>query len=670
MIWQHYWKLLVVLFLFSAGRPLGAEEIVSSRCLDFSLSDIPVGDFSAMTMPMEEMRITQEYNTSYQEGWCEDGGSQPPANSPACQGAQIYYGHDGLDLHPFGAVAGDHEVWSIQNGLVIASENGTSTKGWGESVIVATRPNAYSEEVITFHYHHLDFDRNAQQTSRRFNACDLVSAGETLGLEGGTPDWPTHLHLSAKRWQNATELLNTLKIYAASVYGSGYVFGNSAQLVRHLDPAGLLFDYFTEFEDAGPAYPNWQWSEPYALEVRRQGWHFGEYDGRFGVDTVLQRREAARLVKVASQTATVPLGAVDYFYDLPPYDPDYPYINTLCQRPALLPAINVNNSCTDSGHNFCPDSNVTRAEAIKMIVAAFFSTDFLEFYNNWVWRVAAPLASNTLSRFTDISPYAWYAPYVYLAWQKGLVTENSNRKFYPHQPLRRAEMAKWLVLAHQQTFPGQSDTICETLGCAGGYYCDRPSQSCQPIPACVPQDGEQCPLGGGYILPDPTANADAGTISVDGGGGVGGGAAGTDTGTSDGGAEPGDCVVSYLASPPGDSCHLNSQSSGAPTLCLELDASGGPVASWRLCKEGTAFQNIFSYQLLDQNHLPHAFGGPYSGSSGQNCTSWRTVDFGYLVQNGPLDAAGLIVEVHSPTGCTSQACTYYSGITTVSRQCE
>lgn len=674
---RYYYALLVLLCLAAVSRLALAEDIVSSRCLDFTTADVPVGDFADLQMPMAEMRVTQNYNNSHSEGWCQSGGGQPPAHSQACQGKNIYYGHDGLDLHPQGAKAGEHEILSIQDGLVIASENGNSTKGWGESMILATRPNAYSEEIITFHYHHLFFDRHHDTTSRRFNACETVAAGDVLALEGGTPNWPTHLHLSVKRWANATELLNTLKIYDLAVYGNGYVYGNSSQLIRHLDPQGLLFDYFAEYAVDNAAYPIWQWSWPYARETRRQGWHFGEYDGRFGVDTVVKRREAARLVKVAARIETVTQGWPDYFYDLPPHDADFPYVNTLCRRPVVLPVIGAGNSCTENGHNFCPDRDVTRAEAVKMVVAAFFTSEFLEFYDNWVWRVAAPLASNTLSRFTDVAPHAWYTPYLYVAWQQGLIEETPSRKFYPASPVHRAELAKWLVLAHQKLW-GTGEDACRDINCAGGYYCAQASQTCQPLPACVPQDGEACPLGGGYVLP---GNADAGPPDSAGNDAGSAGAGGTDAGVSppDGGAGgsaesgvggTGGCTVNYYASPSGASCHQNTQSSGSPTLCLELGSPGGGTASWRLCKQSGTFQNQISYQLLDQNHLSHHFGGPFLQDYGASCTVWRNADFSYLTQNGPINGAGLIVEVHSPTGCASPACTYYSGITTVYRQCE
>lgn len=730
---RHGLSALFCLCLILLSPKIRAGEIIGSGfCNDFILTEIPVGDFAELNMPMAEMRITQKYNNAKEDGWCQAGNAQPSGDSPACQGQKIYYGHDGLDLHPLGAQAGQKDVIAIQDGLVVASHRSGAFTGWGESIVLATRANRYSKEILTFHYHHLFAQPVTDLTSRRYNACEGVPAGEAIAKEGGTPYWPTHLHLSVKRWTNLTELQNAIKYSPWNIYGQGYVYGNSSLLARNLDPEGLLYDQYSEFTDDQSNFATWQWSEVYVRAARWRGWHFGEYDGSFGVNKVVMRREAARLVKIAARIETVNSGGTNHFYDVPPTDRDFPYINTLSQRPQNLTVINTAHSCTGYGHNFCPDQEITRAEAVKMIVAGFFPGEFLELYDNWMWQAAAPLASNLLNKFTDVSPYTWYAPYVYLAWKKGLLAEN-GKKFHPGDPVRRAELAKWLVMADQLVTNAPAG-FCQNINCAGDSYCEEQTKSCQPIPACVSQEGENCPLGGGYVLPGqgqtgPADAPDAGVQSIDAsvaiatclkgtselafcpdgqtptfrtclaggfwtewnpncfdvsindasagtGGSSGNSTGGNAGGTSGTGGTPPEtggspsCTVSYFASPSGASCHQNTQASGSPTLCLELQPLSGPATSWRLCKQGGTFQNNFSYQLLDQNHLSHNFGGPYVQASGTACTSWRSVSFSYFTQNSPINGAGLIVEVHSPTGCASQACTYYSGITTVYRQCE
>jgi hypothetical protein len=135
--------------------------------------------------------------------------------------------------------------------------------------------------------------------------------------------------------------------------------------------------------------------------------------------------------------------------------------------------------------------------------------------------------------------------------------------------------------------------------------------------------------------------------------------------TQDGGT----CQVHFHLSPSGASCYGNPAGSGSPTLCLEIQPGSGTQYGWRLCKPSGSFQNYFTYELLDQNHLSHYLGGVLTGQSGTVCTGWKYADFSYLTQNNPVNGAGLMVEVHSPGGCTSPSCTYRTGITTLYRDC-
>lgn len=713
---------LSVLILFS-WRSF-ADEVGSSFCSEYTLDDIPIGEFHLPgTMPMDEMRITQYYNTVYAEGWCSVGGSQPDANSVACNGQHIYYGHDGLDIHPKHAQAGENPVYAVQSGKVIASHKKGSFSGWGESIIVATRTNPFSEEILTFHYHHLHYDTNAEKSTRLFDACENVQRGDELAQEGGTPNWPAHLHFAVKRWADIEELQNIITLDPDSFYGSGYVYANTSKLAKFLDPEGLLFDSFKEFDDQAGDFQSWQWSRPYVEETRYQGWYFGDFDGSYGVEKEVTRAFGAQLLKQALELQTSNMGALGYFVDVPPDLPEYPYINTLTQWPELIPVIDPNHSCEIVERYFCPDQPLTRAAALKMIVAGFFQEEFLDLYNNWIWKAAAPMANALFEQFQDIPGNRWYAPYVYFAWKKGLVGNNSA--FLPNSAIRRGELAKWLVKAYEMAHPNSGDTaFCTNVTCMGGFYCEASTESCQPVPACLPAEESPCPLGGGYIegqntnppslneaeclpgmdelalCPDGSAGAyrvclnsgewsgwdppcfsdsEEGTGGTGGSGSGGaGGTAGTGGGDGTGGSGSGSggsggttpCQTQYYLSPGEVSCYTNTGASGSPTLCLEIQQPYSPSTSWRVCKQGGGFQNFFSYELLDQNHLSQYLGGMTSADAGAACTPWQSTNFSYLTQNGPINGAGLIVEVKSPIGCTSQACTYHSGITTLYRECE
>jgi hypothetical protein len=62
---------------------------------------------------------------------------------------------------------------------------------------------------------------------------------------------------------------------------------------------------------------------------------------------------------------------------------------------------------------------------------------------------------------------------------------------------------------------------------------------------------------------------------------------------------------------------------------------------------------------LDSGSLP----------SGTLCSAWKNLSFSYLIQTGSSNGAGLRVEILSPVGCASTACTYYTGMTTVYKSC-
>jgi len=712
---------LICLFVLMLISKFAAAVTKNGFCTDPKLADIPVGNFhQPLIMPIEPMRITQRYNTSKAEGYCQlSKNSQPPGDSPLCRGRKIYYGHDGLDLHPQGAASGVHDIFSVQPGLVVASHQSETFLGWGESIIIATRANLYSEEILTFHYHHL-YKNQAEQASRLFGPCYQVEAGQVIAKEGGTPDWPTHLHVTIRRWENLKQLTNKIKNSPSGFYGYGYSFGNNARLSNYLDPEGLLYDHFSEFQDDRDKFLTWQWSDSVVREMRAQGWFFGNFDGSFGVDQEVKRREAARWFKQAMRLLSPPPVATAHFRDLVVDDPDFPYVQALIQQLTIIRVINPDRSCTPSGKSFCPDQSLTRAEALKMLIAAFYQNQFLETYDNWIWKAATPIANNLLSRFADVSAWEWYAPYVYFAWQNGLT--GGGNLFNPHQPIKRAELAKWLVLGHQKRF-GNNQGFCSTVQCNGGYYCDAQIKNCRRIPSCIPQEELLCPVGGGYNSevalspgsnpgssppappssecnpgqeelkictstqqatyrlclgngtwmswnpPCPDSSGGNGNPGGSGpsGSGTGGGSSGTPPGT--GGTTP-ICQPIYRLSPSGASCYSNPSTSGSPTICLETSPGSTTQTSWRLCKQGAPFQNSFTYELYDQNHLSHFLGGVQRGNSGVSCTPWRTEDFSYINQNGPVNGAGLRVELHSPVGCTSPACTYYSGITTLYRQCQ
>jgi hypothetical protein len=85
---------------------------------------------------------------------------------------------------------------------------------------------------------------------------------------------------------------------------------------------------------------------------------------------------------------------------------------------------------------FAPKSNVTRAEFAKMLIRA------LNLENN-----------SAVQSFSDVSSSAWYAPYVAVAAEKGIITGRSAAKFDPNATITRAEMATMISRALKSINP-------------------------------------------------------------------------------------------------------------------------------------------------------------------------------------------------------------------------
>jgi hypothetical protein len=464
---------------------LSLPAMAAGRCQEFDYQDIPQGYFHALSDPMNPLRVTQIYNTTYSQGWCSVNKVIYDVGHPNCQGRKIYHGHDGLDLSPVGNNEGVAPIYAIQPGLVVYTNY--LAVGWGESMIVATRPHTFSNEIITHHYHHM------YGGSQQFSECESVGAGDQLGLEGGTPDWASHLHLGIKRWKNLQKLKEAL--ISGSILGSGYVGNDSSRLAHHLDPEGILFGFFRDTQGEGN-FP-YSWATNYALEMRMRGFEFGLYDGNYGLGQTVTRRELARWLKLATyrphhQPAT------PTFTDVPASDPDWPYIEALTLFPSYQTVINPQATCHPGQKHFCPDDQINRAAVLKMVVLAFYQEEFFDLYNRWIWSASENVASTLLSQFSDIDIWSWYAPYAYFGLINGLVAP--NQFFRPNDPIVRAEAAKWVIEGFKHYY-GDSPTPCGVT-CAQGYFCDSQSNSCQEIPSCLPSETNPCPLGGGCQGPN------------------------------------------------------------------------------------------------------------------------------------------------------------------------
>jgi hypothetical protein len=86
---------------------------------------------------------------------------------------------------------------------------------------------------------------------------------------------------------------------------------------------------------------------------------------------------------------------------------------------------------------FEPDSKVTRAQFVKMLVA-------VAGIHHWGYKpteeVTFQLCKISEAAFTDVFSSDWFYPYIVVATQKGIIP-NEEKPFNPDTPIRRDEMA-------------------------------------------------------------------------------------------------------------------------------------------------------------------------------------------------------------------------------------
>lgn len=477
--------LLVIFYAFVSKGATNTEgkNINDGKCTTFSWDDIPIGAFgNEQQMPEDEsiLRITQTYNTSKSDGFYHQG--------------TLYYGHDGLDIHELGAPSGKNNVYAVQPGLVIVSEN---NGGWGESIIIATRANKFSEEIITTHYHHLHYQTPAgggYVPTRRFNACEEVWIGEVLAKEGGSGGWPTHLHFGVRRWSNIHELKNAINTGGASIYGYGYTFGNNSRIEKHLNPLVLMYHSFSDYQYEDNEEPSYAWSLPYITSMQEQGIEFGLFNGKYGAGETVTREELVRWLKIAAELVSfTPPNAT--FDDVGIGHKAFPYVEAMSQYPQALPVVNPDNSCKNPGHNFCPDKSANRAEALKMVIMTFYPQEYLEYYKTTFWNSNPFSLVDVLSIFEDVSIVDWYAPFVAFSVENNLVT--SQAYFKPGNTVKREEAAKWIIKGIEHIEDLQN-SWCNTHNCDQNYFCSDLLQICVEIPLCLSNENQVCPAGGGY----------------------------------------------------------------------------------------------------------------------------------------------------------------------------
>lgn len=99
---------------------------------------------------------------------------------------------------------------------------------------------------------------------------------------------------------------------------------------------------------------------------------------------------------------------------------------------------------------FAPKDSITRAEFAKILVSALGLAD----------------AEVPASQFTDVNANAWYAPYVAIAADKGIINGRSATTFDPNATITRAELSTMIARA-LKTFKGVQDVSDVDAALAG-----------------------------------------------------------------------------------------------------------------------------------------------------------------------------------------------------------
>ncbi len=92
---------------------------------------------------------------------------------------------------------------------------------------------------------------------------------------------------------------------------------------------------------------------------------------------------------------------------------------------------------------FKPHGFLTRAEASAMVVKAFFEP----FEGCYTPNCGAGHPNNFFNDINDM----WQGRYIRVLWDKGIVTGAGPGRVEPNNYITRAEMAKMIVMAHEQT---------------------------------------------------------------------------------------------------------------------------------------------------------------------------------------------------------------------------
>lgn len=190
----------------------------------------------------------------------------------------------------------------------------------------------------------------------------------------------------------------------------------------------------TDFTEAVFSDMEKHWAKNYAEGLYRRGIIKGRSKGVFAPDSALNRAE---FTKIAIEAIGEPVANEDeiedtYFPDVNLYAWYTPYVNK-AKELGLIQGY--------ADGTFRPEQPINRAEAIKILLAAFR------------FDISTANTFESEAQFADIQPTAWYYPFLNFAVKQGLlggiITPNGTvlSDFGPGRAISRGEMAKLALKA-------------------------------------------------------------------------------------------------------------------------------------------------------------------------------------------------------------------------------
>lgn len=217
--------------------------------------------------------------------------------------------------------------------------------------------------------------------------------------------------------------------------GEGYVCKTGAD---YFQAVGFCVDEQTYTESLFDDVSENHWALPYITNLVQEGVVNGYEDGTFRPDAPVTRAE---LVKMALSAAGIeplsgtPESSCDQdnstyctglFEDLDTWQEGWVF---KAQQMEIVEGLDQ--------YTFNPNANVTRAEALKIMILAFGTTD----------QEIADARETVSTFFPDVDyNYDWFGDYVVYATEQDMLQGYPDGSFGPHRDMTRAEAAKLLDL--------------------------------------------------------------------------------------------------------------------------------------------------------------------------------------------------------------------------------